>query len=159
GSSGSEYTAMMSDPNLLGGFEDPFGVPDPNHPGSYAFYTADPSRNAYAAHWGDPNGPPKRLDYLLIRQGTEYQVAVDSKVLRDAAANTQLFLNTPGWNDGQRIGYLSDHFGLAADLRMVRYIALDPATGQLQVQGGPGFSVDTVRVDGSGTDLVVTVDD
>jgi Ca2+-binding RTX toxin-like protein len=54
------------------------------------------------------------------------------------------------------ISYLSDHFGLSAQMRLVEYTSLDAATGELTITGHGVLKNDVVTVERSGDDLVVT---
>ena len=83
-------------------------------------YTADPSRNVYGQLWGGGTSL-ERLDYILLRQGSRLQVTVDSiqvtdDVLTTAQCNAWLGANPAG----PLQCYLSDHYGIAAQLRLVR---------------------------------------
>lgn len=81
--------------------------------------TADPDRNAYAwsffpSDWG-------RLDYILLRQGAVYRIDVDSIDLEDREVPTTMcaeegWLTDPEAPEQLRC-YLSDHFGIKANLK------------------------------------------
>lgn len=67
-----------------------------------------------------------RIDYMLIRQGTTYQLVMDSALLEDNPRRTTLCRDSfqPQYTDpnhGSLLCYLSDHFGLSATLRLVRH--------------------------------------
>lgn len=118
---GPEYRPML---NRLGDPDDVFG--DGAGP-----FTSDTESNAYAHFWND-SGQTKqeRIDYILIQQGTQFHVVVDNQLLENTHFDPGTFLckdprTRPfsGWLIGGRQGlscYLSDHFGLSAELRLVK---------------------------------------
>jgi hypothetical protein len=104
--------------------------------------TNDARRNPYSASWF-PGSPPKRLDYMIVRQGTAVQLRwVDIAIVDDLVPTT--LAADEGWIpdagacqadqrglDGTPFGarsndlpamcsYLSDHYGLRGDFRLVR---------------------------------------
>lgn len=111
-----------------------------------AAYTNDAVRNPYTHYWGDDRSVRNRLDYILVRQGSQYGVEVDGKALEDSEAFTYKCRDPrsnpfTGWQfdrPGTFRCYLSDHFGLSANLRLVQRISLDPTTGALEIWGGAG---------------------
>jgi len=107
-------------------------------------FTDDKTRNAYGHFWDDHIGehvgedifcngacnPPvshpweaKRNDYIMIRQGTDYRLVVESVQLEDSSPAPTLCRDEfgPQFQDpghGNLRCYLSDHFGLSAELRL-----------------------------------------
>jgi len=124
----SEYRARFGD--LLSDWEDPvraefcrfFGRANPSC-GELPF-TNDETRNAYAHFFDDhvPHpGDQTRLDYILIRQGSDFQVIVDEVALEDNSAEPDLCRDTfPLQGHPGMSCYLSDHYGLSARMRLVR---------------------------------------
>ena len=79
-------------------------------------FTVDPNRNKYARNGS--GAPIGRLDYILLRQGTEYRLIADSIEMTDAPVTTT---QCSSWQDPASVQcYLSDHFGLAAQLRLIK---------------------------------------
>jgi hypothetical protein len=113
-----EYLAMLGTLGLTP-IDDLFR----NYYGAQSFaYGSDGMRNAYARNWFNPD-ERQRLDYMLVRQGTEYRIGLDFILMHDNPITTQLCQNS-GWvpdpaAPGLRC-YLSDHFGVEADLRLQR---------------------------------------
>jgi endonuclease/exonuclease/phosphatase family metal-dependent hydrolase len=65
------------------------------------------------------------IDYILVRQGTTYNVVIDSARLEDGQRTTDLCRDQfqQQYSDaghGNLRCYLSDHFGLSAELRLVK---------------------------------------
>ena len=90
---------------------------------SVARHTIDTDRNAYALNWDSPGaGHNERLDYILVRQGTDYQIEVSSIEITDDPIATSL-CSSEGWlapPAPASLGcYISDHFGIRADLKLV----------------------------------------
>lgn len=90
---------------------------------SVARHTIDTDRNAYALNWDSPGaGHLERLDYILVRQGTDYQIEVSSIEITDDSISTSL-CSSEGWLSPPvpaSLGcYISDHFGIRADLKLV----------------------------------------
>jgi endonuclease/exonuclease/phosphatase family metal-dependent hydrolase len=123
-----EYFDRLGD--LLAGWEDPvraaFGRGLP--------FTNDKTRNAYNHFWDDDHldnharqsSHPRtrsRLDYILVRQGTDFQINVDGVAMEDVSPSTELCRNTFPLQDHAADGmncYFSDHYGLSARMRLVR---------------------------------------
>lgn len=110
---------------ILGGPVDLFRAANAAARGS----TYDPSRNAYAHHWGDASEPAQRLDYLLVRQGTDYILTADQIRVVGDDQNEQVFTRLcrnpdtfEGWqfDDPSLLCYISDHYGVEAHLRLRR---------------------------------------
>jgi len=101
-------------------------------------FTINSQHNAYAHNWGnddDLNPTMERLDYMLVRQGSRFRLALDSiEVMGDAldgrwpeprTANCyDPELLSDGWveSDQSLKCYFSDHYGLEAVLRLVRVL-------------------------------------
>lgn len=99
-------------------------------------FTVNSQHNAYAHNWGnddDLNPTLERLDYMLVRQGSRFRLAMDSiEVMGDALDNRwpeprtakcyDPELLSDGWVESNQSlkCYLSDHYGLEAVLRLVR---------------------------------------
>ena len=63
----------------------------------------------------------ERLDYILVRQGTRYKLAADSIQVEEASPITDMCHNNfPMHHHPMLECYLSDHFGLSAELRFTR---------------------------------------
>jgi hypothetical protein len=119
-----EHDAMLA---TLGA-KDLFQLVRPNEEG----VTYDSERNAYALHWNGDDPPLRqRLDYLLVRQGTDYRIVVDGQHVHvqgdgvNEQVVTRLCRNPDtfeGWtfDDSSLQCYLSDHYGLVGHLRLVR---------------------------------------
>ena len=92
-------------------------------------FTIDDSINAYSRNWR-PAGTPfaqERLDYILLYQGTNLQIEVDSVDVKDNDyRGFEMSTNVcQGWFSGGRNPstlrcYISDHFGIETNLRLVR---------------------------------------
>ena len=126
-----EYDNMIQLLSVNDLFREYFGHDHETSPG----YTFDNQLNAYAHHWGDDNSiiTQERLDYILVRQGNEYQIKLDTSyttpiqirgddpiegIITTLCKDSDLPLS--GWlidNRNLRC-YVSDHFGLTANLRL-----------------------------------------
>ena len=104
-------------------------------------FTFDNQVNAYAFNWSDGPGSIQRsrIDYILVRQGTDYRIALDtsapfsigvqdnSPATNPANAFDTTLCRDPGppvtgWlidNPALRC-YVSDHWGLEAHLRLIK---------------------------------------
>jgi Ca2+-binding RTX toxin-like protein len=145
---GSEYEQMMA---TLGGPVDIFSNPHGN------FLTSDDTRNAYDYYWNGAGDPPARIDYILVRQGRDYEVGVTGFGMEDDEVKTDLW-HDEGWVlDGGRRSYLSDHFGLWANLT---FEVRNGAVGsELRVSGGTGVSNDNITLTRVGDEFVATISD
>jgi uncharacterized delta-60 repeat protein len=93
------------------------------HDPTFLGATNDSHRNAYAYYWfnGANNPFRERLDYVLVRQGTDYRLSATSLGMVDTPLTTRQchyehwIDNPPGIQCS-----VSDHFGLEAELRLER---------------------------------------
>ncbi len=90
-------------------------------------FTWNTDRSAYLFNWEGP-GPKKRLDYILVWQGNQFRIEVDTIGLTDFLLNDPVtdrsMCTEQGWPGlpgapATMQCYLSDHFGIEADLRLV----------------------------------------
>ena len=87
-------------------------------------FTVDPRRSAYARNWFPGETTQQRLDYMLVRPGAVYTVGARSMRMTDENIGITLcqdegWLTDPAAPATLRC-YLSDHFGIAANLIMVK---------------------------------------
>lgn len=138
----TEYETMMS---ILGNPVDPYGS-------DFHYITDNANTNAYARFWGFENGllpndySPKRIDYIMFKQGSAFSIQVDDLDMLATEAKTQMFLDE-SWSFWNVNSYPSDHYGLTANLRLVDMISFDESTGALDLHG-------TLN----GRDAIVTID-
>ncbi len=118
---GDEYGSMLFNLGLDEGadlYRQKWSVP--GEPGSTLppkdGFTADPARNVYMRYWF-PEDPAARLDYILVRQGSRYSIEMDFIGLTDWPIQTDL-CREAGYPASEC--YLSDHFGLQANLRLAK---------------------------------------
>jgi endonuclease/exonuclease/phosphatase family metal-dependent hydrolase len=93
------------------------------HDPTFIAATSDSHRNAYSHYWFDGANNPfrQRLDFVLVRQGTDYRLSANSVGMVDLPINTQQCSNENWINNPPGIQcYVSDHFGLQAELRLER---------------------------------------
>lgn len=93
-------------------------------------FTSDNQLNAYAYNWenGDDEVSQQRLDYILVLQGTEYEIEVDTLEMVGDDANEEIRTTLchgdffDGWlvDNATLRCHVSDHFGLSANLRLVK---------------------------------------
>jgi endonuclease/exonuclease/phosphatase family metal-dependent hydrolase len=84
-------------------------------------FTVDTTANLYTQQWGSPGVPAvERLDYILVRQGTQYQLEADSVHMTNAPVTTSQCTTWQMTAAPTLQCYLSDHFGLEAQLRLVK---------------------------------------
>lgn len=146
----SEYAQML---NILGNPEDVFAGINP--------FTSDSTTNIYAHQWGDDPGR-KTLDYILIRQGTDFGIDVDGKQREDAPFTTFKCrdgrrLPGSGWLHESSLThqcYVSDHYGLSAEVRFVEYASLDSSSGELIIRGSDDN--DSIAIDQADDTIIVS---
>jgi hypothetical protein len=126
--------------------------------------TADQTRNAYGRNWF-PLDAPRRLDYVLVRPGALYSVAARAMTMTDedipiAKCSDDGWIPDPA-APGLRC-YLSDHFGIAAHLSLVKRPLVTirfPQPGDTPLQGAALSLSAAVRPDVAPSATVVWFSD
>ncbi len=113
-----EYSSFQQ---TLSGFDDIF------EPGNIDFYTINSNTNFLKKEWGDKGGSEfKRLDYILIRQGTRYGIIYDDRKLENDVCITEKCINSGKVDSTSNLKcYMSDHYGLSVNMKFVHIKYLD----------------------------------
>ncbi len=116
----SEYGVMLQNLGLSSG-DDFWKSEYPTLPG--LTWNTDRNFQAWYLSQGRDNNIPQemrfqRLDYFMVKQGSRFNIELDSISVVDDSRYSSLWNSWRFWCDG-RTGYLSDHYGLKGTFRLV----------------------------------------